>query len=234
MFAKYLPLFKKQIAAAYGTTVKEFVDGMNGVQFGYSQNEAKFFSRCVFDSLAKIGDVLKVNWEKPDEKKAKLAYNADDTYSLNTKNVKNLDQVSGVDATGTEMKTDESNETFEADSIVEEELDEVAEMQDVVEEESNKEECKEAEVTNEDILLKEESEEKKSERLWKKAQDKMSTAAKALEDVAEYLKLASEANEFDKTFISNEDPRMQETDEDIKNAFEAIGRLRSALHFPSK
>ena len=35
--------------------------------------------------------------------KAKLAYNADDTYSLNTKNVKNLDQVSGVDATGTKI-----------------------------------------------------------------------------------------------------------------------------------
>ena len=111
VFKKYLPIFKKQIQAAYDTTVSDFVKSMGtGTQHGYTQRDCSFFSKCVIDSLEKMDDVLKINWEKPDEMKAKLAYNADDTYSLNTKNVKNLDQVSGVDATGTKIDAAESED----------------------------------------------------------------------------------------------------------------------------
>lgn len=60
-----------------------------GFNIEYSPREAKFYSKCVIDSMSKIADVLKTNWEKPEEMKAKLAYNADKNYSLNMRNTLN-------------------------------------------------------------------------------------------------------------------------------------------------
>jgi len=176
---------------------------------GYSQRDAAFFSRCVVDSLPKIDDVLKINWEKPDEKKAKLAYNADDTYSLNTKNVSNLDQTSGVEATGTEMKTEESevDDAALSEEICEEGLDDPNE---ITEADDNSE---------------------KSRKLWSKVEDMYGDASKAYDVLADYMSKIDAAYNHDCTFVPDDAPTMPETKSDIAKARKALGDLRSAFHF---
>ena len=210
LFQKYLPLFKKQITAAYDSTVQDYINKMGtDNENGYSKRDAMFFSKCVLDSLDKIDDVLKINWEKPDEMKAKLAYNADDTYSLNTKNVKNLDQTSGVDATGTAMETEES------------------------------ENCQEAEEKNADAEVKEDDNEiteaddngTKSRKLWSKVEAAFKDAAKAYEVLKNYVGMANAAYAHDITFIPDDAPTMPETKADIEKASKAVADLGAAFHF---
>ena len=206
VFKKYLPMFKKQVQAAYDTTVKEFIDSFGiGEQHGYTQRDCMFFSKCVVDSMQKIDDVLKTNWERPEEMKAKLAYNADDTYSLNAKNNHNLDQTSGVNPTG--------------DAVAEE-----AESQDVVKE-AEEDASRRFEITEAD------TEQQKSEKLWGKAKAMLQKALAGYNDIAEYCKLIAEAYDFDSTFVQNDDPQMAETKADVDRAAKALDDLRKALHF---
>lgn len=108
VFAKYLPVFQKQVAAAYDAQVLPFISSMGTqAQHGYTKRDCTFFANCVMKSMASIADVLKT------DASAKVAYNADDTYSLNTKGVSNLDQVSGVDATGTKLQDESKAEVNE-------------------------------------------------------------------------------------------------------------------------
>lgn len=93
VFERYLPLFEKQITTAYQQQVIPFLETLDDVGGGhYSKREASFFAKCVYDSVIphdakppRIEDVLKTDLERPDEKKAKLAYNGDATYQLKNK-----------------------------------------------------------------------------------------------------------------------------------------------------
>lgn len=98
LFQKSITMLKSQIEKAYKDQVVPFVSKLKmpvkvttdeGFSIEYSPREAKFYSKCVIDSMSKIADVLKTNWEKPEEMKAKLAYNADKNYSLNMRNTLN-------------------------------------------------------------------------------------------------------------------------------------------------
>ena len=92
VFEKYLPLFERQITAAYQQQVIPFLETLQDHGGAYSKREAAFYAKCVYDSVIgkdgktpRIEDVLRTNLETPDEKKAKLAYNGDATYQLKNK-----------------------------------------------------------------------------------------------------------------------------------------------------